>query len=70
MVWKRFKAIAMFAIIGFLFGIAANLLYFHAGPALALIFPQLLEKTWLLWGLIGASISIVGCVIYAALPER
>ena len=70
MIWKRIKAIAIFAITGFLVGIAANLLYFQAGPALALIFPQLLEKTWLLWGLIGASVSIVGCIIYAALPER
>ena len=70
MLWKRFKAIALFAITGFLVGIAINLMYYKAGPVLALIFPQLLEKTWLLWGLIGASVSIVGCIIYVSLPER
>ncbi|MEM2914481.1 MAG: hypothetical protein QXH91_03645 [Candidatus Bathyarchaeia archaeon] len=70
MMWKRLKAIGLFALAGFLLGIAANIIYYYAGPALVQIFPTLLEKTWLLWGLVGASISIVGCLVYAALPER
>ena len=62
--------IGIFAIAGFLVGIAANLMYFQAGPFLAQFFPQIMQTTWLLWGIIGAAISIVGCLVYATLPER
>jgi len=67
---RRLKIIGLFALSGFLIGAAANFIYFRAVPVLVLIFPYILETTWLLWGLVGATISIVGCILYGSLPEK
>jgi len=65
---KMLGAIALIGFIGFLLGIASNLIYFVALPVLKEIFPQIFETTWLVWGLIGAFLAIICCLIYAHLP--
>jgi len=67
---KRLKIISIFALSGFLLGVAANLIYVNVVPVLARLFPQIVVTTWILWGLIGAFISVAGCLLYAFLPER
>nr|MDO8132982.1 hypothetical protein [Candidatus Njordarchaeum guaymaensis] len=65
---KTVGALGFIGIIGFLLGIAANFIYFEALPILTQIFPQILKINWLMWGIIGAFISIICCLIYAYLP--
>jgi len=67
---NRLRTVGLFALSGFFFGVAANFVYFNALPVLAQLFPQILERTWLLWGLVGAIISVAGCLLYAFLPEK
>lgn len=54
--------------IGFLLGIASYFIYSEALPILMKFFPQIMEVTWLMWGLIGAFLAIICCLIYAYLP--
>ena len=59
-------------ILGFLLGVVANLLYVNALPALSAALPQLLaflNGSWLLWGVIGALVSIGASLLYAFFPE-
>lgn len=67
---KRLKILGLFAVIGFLVGVAGNLLCFNVLPILIILFPQLFKVTWITWGLIGAFISVAGCIIYAYFPQR
>lgn len=65
---KMFGAIVIIGVIGFLLGIAANFVYFKALPILIEVFPQILEMDWVVWGLVGAFLAIICCLIYAYLP--
>jgi hypothetical protein len=71
---KKLKAISVFALSGFLIGIAANILYFDVAPSLVPVvmhyLPQILGTTWILWGIAGAAVSIAGCLVYVAWPDR
>jgi len=63
-------ALTLFVIglIGFMLGVAANLLYSKALPLLIEAFPQILASEWAAWGLVGAALAIVCCLIYAYMP--
>jgi hypothetical protein len=66
----RGKIFGLFAILGWFVGIMANVAYFWAWPFLVKIYPQIIETGWILWGFIGALISVAGCMIYASLPKK
>jgi len=65
---KMFGALTFIGFIGFMLGIAARFIYFEALPVLAGVFPQIFGVTWVVWGLIGAFLSVICCLIYAYLP--
>ncbi len=65
---KMFGALTFIAFVGFLLGIAANFVYFKALPSITAVFPLILEIDWVMWGLIGAFLSVICCLIYAYLP--
>jgi ABC-type antimicrobial peptide transport system permease subunit len=65
---KMLGAIAIIGIVGFILGIVANFFYFKALPYLIEVFPQILEVDWVVWGVVGALLAIICCVIYAYLP--
>jgi hypothetical protein len=70
---RRIKIYGSFAILGWLVGAMANVAYFWAWPILVKIYPQILEifeNGWILWGFVGALISVAGCMIYASLPKK
>ena len=67
---NKLKIFAAFAIVGFILGVVINVIYFEVMPTLIAVFPQIFNVTWVVWGLVGASISLVGCIVYASLPER
>ncbi|MEM1514710.1 MAG: hypothetical protein QXH24_01445 [Candidatus Bathyarchaeia archaeon] len=65
---KRLKAIlTLFAVgfIGFILGIIANVVYFNILPILMESFPQVFASSWITWGLGGALLALICCVIYA-----
>jgi ABC-type antimicrobial peptide transport system permease subunit len=65
---KMLGAIVIIGFVGFLLGIAVNFVYFKALPILLEVFPQILEMDWIVWGLVGAFLAIICCLIYAYLP--
>jgi len=62
-------ALALFAIgfIGFILGAAANIIYSKALPLLLKTFPEIFVSEWMLWGLAGALLAVLCCLIYAYL---
>jgi len=73
MIGKRFTAIGLLTLCGFLLGVTVNFVYVKGLPILAEAFPELLALlggTWLLWGLIGALVSVTLFMLYAYLPEN
>ena len=64
---KRLGAFAFISFLGFLLGIVGNLFSSEALPILINVFPQIFERTWVVWGLIGALLALMGCLIYAYL---
>jgi ABC-type antimicrobial peptide transport system permease subunit len=64
---KRVAALTFIACIGFLLGIAANVIFTEAFPLLIDTFPLLSQMTWIRWGLVGTLLSVAVCIIYAYL---
>jgi len=58
-------AIGLIGFIGFLLGIAAQVTYFNILPVLISAFPQIFALPWMIWGLGGALLSVICCIIYA-----
>ena len=65
---KMLVAIGIIGFIGFLLGAVVNFVYVKALPILIEVFPQILEIDWVVWGLGGAILAIICCLIYAYLP--
>lgn len=68
---QKFKAaiaLIIVGLIGFVLGAVANLMYFQLIPLLMELFPLLFSTEWFFWGLVGALLAIVCCLIYAYLP--
>jgi ABC-type antimicrobial peptide transport system permease subunit len=65
---KMLGAIVIIGFVGFLLGVVVNFVYFKALPILLEVFPQILEMDWIVWGLVGAFLAIICCLIYAYLP--
>lgn len=70
MLGQRIKVYGAFALLGFFVGAIAYIAYFKAWPLLLNIYPQIAKTGWLLWGFVGALITVIGCLIYALMPER
>ncbi|MBS7640895.1 MAG: hypothetical protein QXJ19_04895 [Candidatus Bathyarchaeia archaeon] len=67
---RRLKAaLTLFAIglIGFIFGIIANTIYFRILPLLTESFSYIFASSLIAWGLVGALAAIICCIIYAYL---
>lgn len=65
---RRLKALlTVFAVgfIGFILGVAANLMYSKVLPILIEAFPQIFASSWVAWGIGGALLAIICCLIYA-----
>ncbi|MBS7606637.1 hypothetical protein KEJ14_02195 [Candidatus Bathyarchaeota archaeon] len=65
---KMMIATLIIGFIGFILGAVANLLYARILPLLLEMFPQIFSIGWVIWGLIGAFLAIICCLIYAYLP--
>lgn len=64
---KALFTILIIGLIGFMFGVIANIVYFNALPILMETFPYIFASSWIAWGLGGALIAIICCIIYAYL---
>lgn len=65
---RRLKAaLTLFAIgfIGFMLGVLANIFYLEVFPILIASFPHIFASSWVAWGLGGAILAIICCIIYA-----
>jgi len=65
---KMAAALSLIGLLGFILGAAANLLYLKVLPFFLYVLPQLYGLEWALWGLVGALLAIICCLIYAYLP--
>ena len=60
---ERIRILGMFAILGFIAGVIANLTYHYVLPVILTIFPEVLSAEWVLSGLAGAILTI--CIMLA-----
>lgn len=65
---KAVIALIIIGSIGFILGATANLLYYCIFPLIIEFFPYLFKMEWIIWGLAGALLAIICCIIYVYLP--
>jgi hypothetical protein len=65
----RLKILGIFAVLGFIGGISANVLYHTVWPWLLTVFPSVLTAEWVLSGIAGALITTCLVVIWVYLSR-
>jgi len=63
----RLKIFGMFAVLGFIGGVLANVLYRTVWPWLLAVFPSILTAEWVMSGIAGALITTFMVVIWVYL---
>ena len=63
----RLKIFGMFAVLGFVGGVLANIVYRTVWPWLLAVFPSILTAEWVLSGIAGALITTCLVVIWVYL---
>jgi len=66
---NRLKILGIFALLGFIGGVFANLLYHTLWPWLLEVFPTMFHAEWILSGIAGALITTCMVVIWVYLSE-
>ena len=62
---ERIKILGMFAILGFVAGILANVAYHTVIPALLAAFPNIISAEWVLSGFAGMFITLLVLAVWA-----
>jgi chromate transport protein ChrA len=62
---ERIKILGIFAILGFVAGILANVAYHTVIPALMQAFPYIISAEWVLSGLAGMMLTLLVLAIWA-----
>jgi len=65
----RLKILGIFALLGFLGGVSANMIYHTVWPWLLAVFPSILTAEWVLSGIAGALITTCLVVIWVYLSR-
>lgn len=65
----RLKILGTFAVLGFVGGVSANILYHTLWPWLLAVFPTIFHAEWVLSGIAGALITTFMVVIWVYLSE-
>lgn len=66
---ERLKILGIFAILGFMGGVLANIGYYTVWPWLVVNFPIILSAEWVISGIVGALITTFFVVIWAYLSK-
>ena len=66
---ERLKILGIFALLGFVGGVLANILYHTLWPWLLEVFPTVLHAEWILSGIAGALITSFMVVIWVYLSQ-
>ena len=65
----KIKILGLFALLGFIAGIAANAAYHEFFPPLPKIYPEILQAEWILSGLAGSLLTTMIVVLWAYLSK-
>jgi len=65
----RLKILGIFALLGFIGGVSANIMYHKLWPWLLAVFPSILTAEWVLSGIAGALITTCLVVIWVYLSR-
>ncbi len=65
----RLKILGIFALLGFMGGVSANMIYHTVWPWLLAVFPSILTAEWVLSGIAGALITTCLVVIWVYLSR-
>ncbi|MBE0512473.1 hypothetical protein IBX38_05430 [Candidatus Bathyarchaeota archaeon] len=65
----RLKILGIFALLGFVGGVSANVIYHTVWPWLLAVFPSILTAEWVLSGIAGALITTCLVVIWVYLSR-
>jgi chromate transport protein ChrA len=62
---ERIKILGIFAVLGFIAGILANVAYHTVIPALLAAFPNIISAEWVLSGIAGMMITLLVLAVWA-----
>jgi hypothetical protein len=65
----RLKILGIFALLGFIGGVSANMIYHTVWPWILAVFPSILTAEWVLSGIAGALITTCLVVIWVYLSR-
>lgn len=65
----RLKILGIFALLGFIGGVSANMIYHTVWPWFLAVFPSILTAEWVLSGIAGALITTCLVVIWVYLSR-
>ena len=65
----RLKVLGIFAVLGFIGGVLANVLYHTLWPWLLEVFPTIFHAEWILSGIAGALITTFMVIIWVYLSQ-
>jgi len=65
----RIKILGTFAVLGFIGGVSANIIYHTLWPWLLEVFPTVFQAEWVLSGIAGALITTFMVVIWVYLSQ-
>jgi hypothetical protein len=65
----RLKILGIFAVLGFVGGVSANVLYHVVWPWLLTVFPSILTAEWVMSGIAGALITTCLVVVWVYLSR-
>jgi len=66
---NRLKILGIFALLGFIGGVSANMIYHTVWPWFLAVFPSILTAEWVLSGIAGALITTCLVVIWVYLSR-
>jgi hypothetical protein len=66
---KRLNVLGLFALLGFVVGIAANAAYREFFPTILMVFPEIFQIEWVLSGLAGSFLTTTMVVLWAYLSK-
>jgi hypothetical protein len=65
----RLKILGIFALLGFIGGVSANMIYHTVWPWILAVFPSILTAEWVMSGIAGALITTCLVVIWVYLSR-
>jgi len=65
----RAKVLMLMALLGFIIGVAANVVYHAVAPVMLKVFSEVLLAEWVISGIVGSVLTLTAVFLWAYLSE-